>query len=26
MARTGCRVCFISTVNGRSKKRRKEGY
>jgi len=25
-ARTGCLVCFISTVNGCSKKRRKEGY
>ncbi len=26
MARTACLVCFISTVNGRSKKERKEAY
>jgi hypothetical protein len=26
MAHIGCLVCFISTVNVRSKKRRKEGY
>jgi hypothetical protein len=26
MVRTACLVCFIGTVNGRSRKRRKEGY
>jgi hypothetical protein len=26
MARTACLVCFISTVNGRSKKKKKEAY
>jgi len=26
MARTACLVCFISTVNGHSRKKRKEAY
>jgi hypothetical protein len=26
MGRTACLVCFISTVNGSSKKERKEAY
>jgi hypothetical protein len=26
MARTACLVCFIGTVNGRSKKKKKDAY